>query len=118
VNRLQATQHPYPYVQVESDGVIRELSDDEREYLETPFYPSDGARPFVKPNYEWRNALGDMAGFLARDNVPEPSSILVATAASSHNSRSRLDAIAAYRKFCDDVIEHDDGSITVVERKP
>src|SRR5215469_2917651 len=42
---------PYPYVYVNVDGSARELHPDERDYLETPFSPGDGARPYVKGSY-------------------------------------------------------------------
>ena len=114
--RTEAMTEPYPYVEVGSDGAVRELHQLEREYLETPFYSSDGGRPFIKPRYSWRNALGDIAGFLERSKVPRKMTINPAPLSVSY-TETRADAIAQFRSMVDDLIEHEDGSISYVERK-
>jgi hypothetical protein len=41
----------YPIVYVERNGGVRELTLDERKYLETPFALDDGGRPYVMRKY-------------------------------------------------------------------
>lgn len=70
VDREQALVEPYPFVFVQKDGTARELHQSEREYLQTPFYPADGGRPYVKSTYEQQNGWGNSEGFLERVKVP------------------------------------------------
>ena len=60
-----------PYIYVNHDGTARELSPDEREYLQTEFEPGDGARPYVKGAHGTRDGRGIMAGFMLRSRLPE-----------------------------------------------
>ena len=68
--RRRRAEPGFPYVTVDDDGGVRELTADEEQYLNTRFEPGNGARPYVKSWYEQRNALGSMRGFLRRDRVP------------------------------------------------
>lgn len=61
---------PFPFVWVNDDGTVRELTAEEREYLETEFQSQDPARPYFKETYSELTPLGKLRGFLARDNVP------------------------------------------------
>ncbi|HYM23394.1 MAG TPA: hypothetical protein VEU08_09305 [Vicinamibacterales bacterium] len=70
VTAAEAALVPYPYVFVENDGSARELHADERTYLETPYLPTDGARPYVKSSYDVRDGWGSLAGFLLRSKLP------------------------------------------------
>lgn len=70
VDCRQAQVEPYPFVFVQTDETVRELHQSEREYLETPFHPADGGRPYVKSNYEQTNGWGNIEGFLERVEVP------------------------------------------------
>lgn len=60
----------FGFVYVSQEGLPRELSPGERDYLTTRFDPGDGARPYIKAAFESRNGWGSVAGFLARDKVP------------------------------------------------
>lgn len=60
----------YEYVVVEKDGSAREVTADERDYLETEFSPADGARPYVKFRYESLDGWGSRQGFLLRRQLP------------------------------------------------
>jgi hypothetical protein len=60
----------FEYVYVNQDGSARELSAGEREYLSKTFAPTDGARPYVKPSYQTRDAWGSISGFLHRSELP------------------------------------------------
>ncbi|MDQ3820313.1 MAG: hypothetical protein M3362_21885 [Acidobacteriota bacterium] len=61
----------FEYVYVESDGSARELDADEREYLNTKFDPTDGARPYIKTKYESRDGWGKLSGYLRRRQLPK-----------------------------------------------
>jgi hypothetical protein len=71
VSPSEAAQVPYPYVYVNPDGTVRDLHPRERQYLETPFNPFDGARPYVKPSYDARDGWGDIKGFCPRSAIPD-----------------------------------------------
>jgi hypothetical protein len=57
-------------IYVENDGSARELTDGEKRYVDTPFSPLDGARPFIKSSYHQRNGWRELRGFLDRRNLP------------------------------------------------
>ena len=58
------------FVYVEEDGTVREITLEEAEYLETPFHPADGGRPYIKRGYTARTPSGSLAGFLHRHDAP------------------------------------------------
>ncbi|MFN8383399.1 MAG: hypothetical protein U0V02_15760 [Anaerolineales bacterium] len=60
----------YQYVYVEEDGSAREVTADEKKYLETEFQPADGARPYIKLRYESTAPGGSISGFLRRRQLP------------------------------------------------
>jgi hypothetical protein len=70
VSQDQAKSLPYPYVYVNVDGSVRELTANECKYLETPFSPEDGARPYIKKTYEHKNPSGSIKGFCRRSAIP------------------------------------------------
>jgi len=55
---------------VNEDGSVRELTDDDKKYVDTEFSPFDGARPYLKLHYSDRNGFGSLRGYLPRDEVP------------------------------------------------
>ena len=57
-------------IYVENDGSARELTDAEMRYVDIPFSPLDGARPYIKSSYHQRNGWGELRGFLDRKNLP------------------------------------------------
>ena len=57
-------------IYVENDGSARELTDAEMRYVDTPFSPLDGARPYIKSSYHQRNGWSELRGFLDRTNLP------------------------------------------------
>jgi hypothetical protein len=72
VSEKESRLEPYPYVFVVSNGIAFELDERDREYLETPFIPGDGARPNVKRNYETKDPWGRFEqGFCLRQKVPK-----------------------------------------------
>ena len=75
VSADEARQSVYPYVFVNDDGSVRELHGAERSYLEEPFSPFDGARPYVKTSYHDRDGWGSIQGFCRRSHVPAQTPI-------------------------------------------
>ena len=71
VDTAAASLEPYPYVFVEDDGSVRELHSEERKYLETPFSPFDGGRPYIKEDYESRDGWKSIKGFCLRAKIPD-----------------------------------------------
>lgn len=72
----EALRHgPFPYVYVETDGSVRELYEDEREYLLEEFSPMDSGRPYIKYNYRQLTPDKKIHGFLRRRDVPRKISI-------------------------------------------
>ena len=71
VDTAAASLEPYPYVFVENDGSVRELHLEERKYLETPFSPFDGGRPYIKEDYESRDGWKSIKGFCPRAKIPD-----------------------------------------------
>src|SRR4029077_13777352 len=61
-------------VYVNEDGSVRELTEAEKNYVDTEFSPLDGARPYVKSRYLDRSAWR-LQGFLPRTQVPDGMSI-------------------------------------------
>ena len=61
----------FRYVHVENNGSVRELSDEEREYLNTNFEPMDSGRPYIKSHYRAKTPDGKMHGFIERKRVPK-----------------------------------------------
>ncbi len=108
----------YKYIYIEDDGSAREIAPDEIEYLETKFHPADGARPYIKLQYESLNGWGNLAGYLPRRQLPK--NILIAHAPSKHFiERSNLkEALFEEHKLAGDtVIENPDGSFTIKHNK-
>ena len=81
VSAGEARQSPYPYVYVNHDGTVRELHETERGYLEEPFSPFDGGRPYVKTSFDDRDGWGSIKGFCHRSHVPPQLPVAAAPAA-------------------------------------
>ena len=67
----RSKEEGYHYIFVEDDGTAREVTSDEREFLETEFDPFDGARPYIKTRYETLDGYGGLSGYLPRRQLPE-----------------------------------------------
>ncbi|HCQ12096.1 hypothetical protein [Flavobacterium sp.] len=61
----------FKYVFVELDGSVRELFQNEKEYLTEAFHPNDGGRPYIKNNYNQLLLDNKIDGFLERRKVPK-----------------------------------------------
>ena len=58
------------FVYVEEDGSVRDLTPEERAYLNTPFDGADSGRPFIKSSYGSIAPSGARSGFMYRSMVP------------------------------------------------
>jgi hypothetical protein len=70
VSASEAKQTPYPYVLVEDNGTYRELTQEDKDYLEEPFSPADSGRPYVKHSLYQRTPDGLIGGYLKRSKLP------------------------------------------------
>ncbi len=61
----------FPYIYVEIDGSIRELDNEEKDYLTQEFHPNDGGRPYIKSNYYQLTPDNKINGFLRRSKIPK-----------------------------------------------
>ncbi len=64
------------FVRIDASGAVHELTQDERDYLNTRFHGADGARPYIKDRYWERTPDGKLHGFLLRKRVPRGSPML------------------------------------------
>jgi len=61
----------FEYVHVEEDGSVRELDEEERNYLMEEFDPCDGARPYIKSSYKQKTPDDKIWGYILRRRVPK-----------------------------------------------
>jgi hypothetical protein len=102
------------YVYVNQDGTVRELSQDERDYLSQDFSPGDGARPYIKLFYRSRNGWRSKSGFLLRKRVPSRITIEpVNPQFVTPKSDARTQLIEESRQVGDIITQNPDGSVTV-----
>jgi hypothetical protein len=57
-------------VRIDVDGSVWELTNAEKSYVDTEFSPFDGARPYIKSEYQERTASGAINGFIDRKKIP------------------------------------------------
>ncbi len=60
---------------IDADGSARELTEAEKEYVDTEFSPFDGERPYIKTRYWERNGWGELSGYLIETELPDGVSI-------------------------------------------
>jgi hypothetical protein len=113
VSRSEAHQDPYPYVYVTDDGTVRELHQAERDYLQTPFYPYDGDRPYVKVDFDSRDGWGNLKGFCLRSVIPGNLPIASAPADDPNPPMSKAEHVEWLRKKMVgfEVVERADGTV-------
>lgn len=68
---LRPKEAGFEYVYVEDTGIVRELDNEEIEYLKTDFSPADGARPYIKSYYSQLTPDKKIGGFIQRIRVPK-----------------------------------------------
>lgn len=62
---------PFPYVYVNEDGSVRELTEDEREHISAKYHGADGNRPYIKGKYQQLTPDKKILGYLPRKKVPK-----------------------------------------------
>ena len=113
----KSTLDPYPYIFVNDDGGARELHSDERTYLETPFLPMDGARPYIKRGYSAKDGWGEIKGFLRRSRLPRRIRVQPAPLNNPMMPNSKETQIQFMRDKGFDVVENSNGSFTATPSK-
>lgn len=73
---METKKEEFEYVYVENDGTVRELDQEEIDYLQTEFAPTDGNRPYVKSSFEQLTPDKKILGFLLRSKVPKNIEII------------------------------------------
>jgi hypothetical protein len=73
---LRPKENGFKYVSVESDGLVRELDEDEKEYLSADFDPADGARPYIKNRFKSLTPDVKLTGYIERRRVPKSIKII------------------------------------------
>lgn len=68
---LRPKESGFKYVYVQEDGTVRELDEEDVEYLKTEFSPNDGARPYIKISYNQLTPDKKISGFIQRNRVPK-----------------------------------------------
>jgi len=116
VDGNQARVDPYPYLYVNDDGSARERHANERNYLETPFHPTDGGRPYIKSGYSEKNGWGEIQGYLERSKLPQGIQVHPAPVEDPSKPLTWEDQIRFFRDKGLEVIENSDGTWTI--RKP
>ena len=118
VSPSEATEKPYPYVYVNEDRTVRELSESERKFLEDPFSPFDGGRPYVKVDYGSLNGWGSVKGYCRRSSIPSDLPISPAPAEDQKAPMSKEQRIEWLRKTMTgfEIIERPDGTIETRRR--
>jgi hypothetical protein len=116
VDGNQAKIEPYPFIFVNGDGSARELHSGERNYLETPFHPADGGRPYTKDGFSQKNGWGEIAGFMMRSLLPEGIHVRPAPLDDPSKPLTNEEQIQFLRDKGMEVIENGDGTFTA--RKP
>jgi len=71
VNKEEEKQIPYPYVYVNDNGSFRELTKEDKEYLQEKYHPADSGRPYVKQRYKSKTPTGNIRGFCKRSKIPK-----------------------------------------------
>ena len=67
---MENRQNDFEYVYVEEDGTVRELDNDEIQYLNSEFDPTDGARPYIKSSFRQLTPDNKVWGFILREKIP------------------------------------------------
>jgi hypothetical protein len=106
-------QAGFPYVYVNQDGSVRELSQGEQEYLSKKFDPFDGARPYIKSNYRSLDGWGSLSGYLERRRVPSIVEIQNVNPGYDMAAKDlKEDLLGIHRASGDAIVTNSNGSVT------
>ncbi len=106
-------QNAYPYVYVNEDGSVRELHQIERDDLQIDYSPGDGNRPYIKPTYDSRSAMGFLRGFCPRDRIPPQIKIAPAPIEAPNQYMTEEEGEVFMKKFLNNFeeVREPDGKI-------
>ena len=113
VRPRRGLEEGFAFVYVNQDGSVRELSPDERVYLNSEFHGADGARPYIKATYKSRDGWGSMSGFITRRRVP--ARLVIAPVHPNYDAMKRqlgYDILGVARAAGDIIVTNADGSVT------
>ena len=68
---LRPKEKGFEFVYINENGNVRELFNDEIEYLKEEFLPNDSGRPYIKTRYKDLTPDGKISGFIYRKRVPK-----------------------------------------------
>jgi hypothetical protein len=71
IRPLRPKEKGFEFVYIENDARIRELDNEEKEYLTKKFHPNDGGRPHIKSKYSQLTPDGKILGFIKRNRIPK-----------------------------------------------
>lgn len=112
--RRRPREAGFPFVYINQNGTARELTAEERAYLETDFAGGDGGRPYIKSNYKSKDGWGSISGFIERVKVPAHVRIEAPDPAFGNKGAEELeDPIEAALAIGDRVTANPDGSVTI-----
>ena len=117
VDTSAASIEPYPYVFVENDGSVRELHSEERKYLETPFSPFDGGRPYTKEDYESRDGWKSIKGFCLRAKIPDGRGIAGAPSNNLNPNLSKAELSKLLQEKGFEITEQTGGTVKAKHMK-
>jgi len=67
---LRKKEAGFEYVCVEDDSTVRELDEDEQDYLSKEFHGADGGRPHIKYFFWSKTPDKKIGGYIRRRKVP------------------------------------------------
>ena len=117
VDTAAASIEPYPYVFVENDGSVRELHSEEQKYLETPFSPFDGGRPYTKEDYESRDGWKSIKGFCLRTKIPDGRGIAGAPSNNPNPNLSKAELSKLLQEKGFEITEQTGGTVKAKHMK-
>jgi hypothetical protein len=71
VSEKESKKVPYPYIYVKDNASFRELTEEEKQYLEVKYHPADGDRPYIKFSFYSKTPDNRLDGFLKRTKLPK-----------------------------------------------
>ena len=100
------------FVMVNDDGSVRELTNEEREYVEDDHLPGDG--PYIKKSYRSLDGWGNISGFILRKRLPKGIQVSATENNDGEGGEYDLeDVISAHKSIGDIVSRNPDGTISV-----
>ena len=112
--RRRPHEEGYGYVYINQDGSAREVTESERDYLETDFVGGDSGRPYIKSSYGSKDGWGSISGFIQRRRVPARIPIARVASATLPEEGDWMEGVIADAEAVGDVIRRaEDGSVKI-----